>query len=94
MLDLYRYTYDIPLDDTKSYTYQARRDVVASVLNNSIRVTDEIFPIVSKSINLVKRKLKIADQVDFFIIPDNTPNAYCQPIGNNKSIIIIHSSLL
>ena len=69
---------------------------LSNLLSNSIKVTKEILPKVSKSIDNVFEKLKIENQFNFFVTADNyQANAACSLMSlSSKPEIILTSKLI
>jgi len=69
---------------------------LSNLLSNSIKVTKEILPKVSKSIDNVFEKLKIENQFNFFVTADNyQANAVCSLMSlSSKPEIILTSKLI
>ena len=84
--DKYKFSGDNPLEfgiDIKKYKKHNILDEshLSDLLSHSIRITEDILPNVSKSINKVFEKLKIENQFNFFVTADNyQANAACSNV--------------
>jgi len=65
-----------------------------SLNTRGLRISEELFPNLYKSIQKINDKLKITNQIIYYLMPDKNHNAYCLPINNKKSAVIINSSLV
>ena len=86
-LDKYKFSCDNPEEfgiDIKKYKKQNVLDEshISDLLSHSIRITKDILPKVSKSINRVFEKLEIENQFNFFVTADSfQANAACSLIS-------------
>ena len=69
---------------------------LSNLLSHSIRITHDILPIVTKSINVVFKRLKIENQFNFFVTSDTyQANAACSLMSvSSKPEIILTSKLI
>ena len=100
-LDKYKFSCDNPEEfgiDIKKYKKQNVLDEshISDLLSHSIRITKDILPKVSKSINRVFEKLEIENQFNFFVTADSfQANAACSLISlSSKPDIILTSKLI
>lgn len=100
-LDKYKFSCDNPEEfgiDIKKYKKQNVLDEshISDLLSHSIRITKDILPKVSKSINTVFEKLEIENQFNFFVTADSfQANAACSLISlSSKPDIILTSKLI
>ena len=100
-LDKYKFSCDNPEEfgiDIKKYKKQNVLDEshISDLLSHSIRITKDILPKVSKSINAVFKKLEIENQFNFFVTADSfQANAACSLISlSSKPDIILTSKLI
>lgn len=98
MFDKYRYKYDRANDEYKKFLAKngisGKNKILSNYLTSGIRVSEEIFPDIYRSIETVLQNLNITDSFDFFITPEITANATCIQLGQKSSIIIINSKLI
>ena len=95
-----RFAYDDPAEfsvpiDTNYYQHDF--DIQQKKLNlntRGLRISKELFPNLYKSIQHINQKLKIKNEIVFYLMPDKNHNAYCLPITNKESAVIINSSLV
>lgn len=91
-------------DDPSEYSikinenyYQEDYEIKAKKLNlttRGLRVSKNLFPGLYKAIENVSQKLDIKDEISFYLMADNTLNAYCIPMTKNESVVVINSSLV
>ena len=62
--------------------------------SRGLKISEELFPGLYKSIKNVVEKVNITNEISFFLMPDTALNAYCLPLTNKESAIIINSSLV
>ena len=100
-LDKYKFSCDNPEEfgiDIKKYKKHNVLDEshISDLLSHSIRITKDILPKVSKSINTVFEKLEIENQFNFFVTADSfQANAACSLISlSSKPDIILTSKLI
>ena len=97
-LDKFRYSYDDPsqLNITlKKNPYEKVNDFKSNNLNQllstSVKVTKEIFPDINKAIENVFKRLKIDNNLNFFVTANHIQTqAMCSamPLGDSAEIIL------
>ena len=99
--DKYKFSSDNPEEfgiDIKKFKKSEVLDEghLSNLLSHSIRITKDILPKVSKSINRVFEKLEIENQFNFFVTADSfQANAACSLISlSSKPDIILTSKLI
>ena len=99
--DKYKFKSDNPEEfgiDIKKFKKQEVLDEshLSNLLSHSIRITKDILPNVSKSINKVFKKLEIENQFNFFVTSDSyQANAACSLMTiSSKPEIILTSKLI
>ena len=97
-LDKFRYSFDDPSqlnislkkDPYEKATIQ-KSDNINQLLSTSVRVTKEIFPNINSAIDNVFKRLKIENNLNFFVTANHfQPQATCSamPLGDSAEIIL------
>ena len=97
-LDKFRYSYDDPSQlniSLKKNPYEKINDLKSNNLNQllstSVKVTKEIFPDINKAIENVFKRLKIENNLNFFVTANHIQTqAMCcaMPLGDSAEIIL------
>ena len=100
LIDDIKYTYDDPkeyLVDIDSQFYQTDFEIKSKKINlatRGLQISEELFPRIFKSIKKVNEKLNTTNEINYYIIPDSSHNAYCLPITKKESAVVINSGLV
>jgi hypothetical protein len=97
-LDKFRYSFDDPSQlnillkkDPYEKTTIQKSDNINQLLSTSVRVTKEIFPDINKAIENVFKRLKIENNLNFFVTANHIQTqAMCSamPLGDSAEIIL------
>lgn len=85
--------YDVLVQPQNEIDYNSNLD--AYLLSSSLQIQNDLFPKIYESIQEVKNILKIDDNYNFYINPDNaTANAYCKVMPRSDRVDIVFTSRL
>ena len=97
-LDKFRYSYDDPSQlnislkkDPYEKATNQKSDNINQLLSTSVRVTKEIFPNINSAIDNVFKRLKIENNLNFFVTANHfQTQASCSamPLGDSAEIIL------
>ena len=98
-LDIFRYSKDDPneFDISKPKIDESEKNkYLSNLLSHSIKVSEEIFPNIAKSIDEIFAKLKLENNFNFFVTADHIEaNASCSAMPfSNKPDIVVTSKLV
>ena len=87
--------YSINIDRNFFQTDLEIKNKRINLYSRGLVISKELFPKIFKIVQLINEKLKITkEEVNYYIVPDSTHNAYCLPITNKESAVIINSGLV